>query len=69
MKENVEKLIKFTDEVKSSGASVGIIMHDIPDPDSMGSAVGLQLILKSLDIESTIYLQWRDFTPTEQNSC
>jgi len=35
--------------------TVNIIMHDNPDPDTMGSAMGLHMILKYHAIASTIY--------------
>lgn len=35
--------------------SVSICLHDAPDPDAMGSALGFQFLLKQFDINSSIY--------------
>ena len=52
-KESIETFQKFINEVGDN--PVLIVMHDVPDPDAMGSALGLQLIFKMKGIESTIH--------------
>lgn len=56
MKKEIEMFNKFiTDLLSNSEEQVNIAVHDTPDPDAMGSAVGVQFILKTFGIESTIY--------------
>ncbi|MBI4447782.1 DHH family phosphoesterase [Candidatus Woesearchaeota archaeon] len=48
----IEQLIKIIEENKKE--SWAILMHEHPDPDSIGSALGLQKILASYKIKSDI---------------
>lgn len=52
-----QKYQELLDFIKSkSPKSIAILMHDSPDPDAMGSAIGLQwLIQKLFEIESSIF--------------
>ena len=47
------KLDKFLEEDKEK--EINICIHDTPDPDAVGAALGLQFILKNHDIISNIY--------------
>ena len=47
------KLDKFLEEYKEK--EINICIHDTPDPDAVGAALGLQFILKNHDIISNIY--------------
>jgi nanoRNase/pAp phosphatase (c-di-AMP/oligoRNAs hydrolase) len=54
--DEIAKVESFIDSVKMSGrTTVNIVVHDAPDPDAMGSAVGFQLLLKTEGIDSVIY--------------
>ena len=59
MKKEIELFKTFITEMKESltadEGTVNIVIHDAPDPDAMGSAVGIQFLLKMNEIESTIY--------------
>lgn len=48
------RMFEFVNSVDKM-TQVNIAVHDAPDPDAIGSAVGVQLILKSHGIDSTIY--------------
>lgn len=59
MKKEIESFKKFITEIKDAPVDtvttpVNIVVHDAPDPDAMGSAVGVQFLLKNYEIESTI---------------
>ena len=49
-----EAVHKFIDSIKKSDESVNICMHNVPDPDAMGSALGMQLLFRKLGISSVI---------------
>lgn len=49
----VEEIKTFKEENPSK--IIKIIMHEAPDPDAIGSAVGLQLRLKEFGVDSDIY--------------
>lgn len=51
------KLDEIVDAVKNS--HVYIQTHDFPDPDAIASAYGMQVLLKSRDIDSTICYKGR----------
>ena len=60
MKKETELFTKFLSEAKETSLSeenytVNIVVHDAPDPDAMGSAAGVQFLLKMNEIESVIY--------------
>lgn len=52
-KTSLDLFCKAVKEINSETAN--IVMHDVPDPDAMGSALGLRLILSLKGIESSIY--------------
>lgn len=52
----LEKFKEYLDYLNEKEVnSVNIVMHNNPDPDSIGSAVGIKLILSNQNISSTIY--------------
>lgn len=55
LKKNIDKIKEFVEEVKESGEEVNIITHAAPDPDAVGSALGIKLLLSFYDIDSNIY--------------
>ena len=57
MKTEIEKFKKFIASVKNEDepVEINIVVHDAPDPDAMGSAVGIQMLLKTFEIDSKIY--------------
>lgn len=50
-----EDLETFNQALQETQTPVSIVMHDVPDPDAMGSAMGLQFILKLKGIDSEVY--------------
>jgi len=54
--EMLEIINGFFEEIKNA-SEINIILHDAPDPDACGSAVGFQLISKHFGIDSKIYYQ------------
>jgi len=52
MEEKVETILEFIEEVKDK--KVRIVMHASPDPDAVGSAMGLRSILKQKGIETSM---------------
>jgi len=56
MKKEIETFKKFIEDLLAKDATeVNIAIHDAPDPDAMGSAVGIQFLLKNYGIDSNIY--------------
>ena len=60
MKKEIDSFIKFiekipTDEGSVNERNINIAIHDTPDPDAMGSALGIKYILKNFGIESEIF--------------
>lgn len=55
MKKENDLLIKFIETVKKDENPINIAIHDAPDPDAMGSAVGIKYLLKYFGIESEIF--------------
>lgn len=52
----LEKALEFIDFLKvEESDTVNICIHDSPDPDCIGSALGVALFLKSQNIESKIF--------------
>lgn len=51
-----EKFLKFIDDIKDQeDLNVNIIAHSSPDPDAVGSALGVSMLLSHFSINSTIY--------------
>lgn len=54
--EAIDKIKSFFDDLKKDNVNeINIILHDAPDPDAVGSAMGMRMIAKHFDVESTIY--------------
>jgi len=45
----------FIESIKDSEEPINVIMHNVPDPDAMGSAIGVQFLLRKLGKDSQIY--------------
>lgn len=54
MKKKLDTLRDFLESIKGE-KSVNIIVHPAPDPDAVGSALGMRAILNSIKIDSQIY--------------
>lgn len=54
--ESIENFKQALEELKEE-EKVNIVVHPVPDPDAVGSAMGLQMIFHSMGIESEIYYQ------------
>lgn len=54
MKRKIETLKNFLESVKEE-KSVNIVIHPAPDPDAVGSAMGMRAILSQFGIDSQIY--------------
>jgi len=56
MNNMIDTINKFFDELKNNNIDeINIIVHSVPDPDAVGSALGFGLIAKFFDIDSKIY--------------
>jgi len=56
MKKETEIFNKFILSLtEKENSQVNIAVHDSPDPDAMGSAIGIQFILKIFGIDSSIF--------------
>jgi bifunctional oligoribonuclease and PAP phosphatase NrnA len=67
---NMQPISEIYDLLYASKLNIGIIMHQKPDADAMGSTLGLSLFLKQLGHETTVvsptnwpsYLDWMQGT-------
>ncbi|WP_209477304.1 DHH family phosphoesterase [Thermococcus stetteri] len=54
-KKNLNLLLRKLRELKESSDTLGIVMHDNPDPDSIASAMALSLIAQTLGFKTKIF--------------
>lgn len=45
----------FFDSIEDADETINIVMHNMPDPDAMGAAIGIQFLARKLGKEAKIY--------------
>jgi nanoRNase/pAp phosphatase (c-di-AMP/oligoRNAs hydrolase) len=55
MKQKIEKINQFLEEIQDSAKHINIVVHSAPDPDAVGSALGMKLLFDSQGYDTTIY--------------
>ena len=54
MEQRKKILLDFLEDIKDTEEPINIILHPAPDPDAVGSALGIQLLLKNKGHDSNI---------------